>query len=177
MRVIVVAGMPGAGKEEFLTVARGMGLPFLRMCDIVREFFAACGPEDSGMTVGQFASAERDRKGTDIWAKRALERMSGDIFLIDGCRSMDEVTAYRRLTPDVRIVAVHSCPDTRYGRLVERARDDAPRNIGEFRARDGREIGWGLAETIALSDVMIVNECSLDEFHARSAEVLRGLRD
>ena len=49
--------MPGSGKEELLNVARGMGLPFLRMGDLVREAHAARGAEADGMTVGQFSSS------------------------------------------------------------------------------------------------------------------------
>jgi dephospho-CoA kinase len=172
MRLIIVAGMPGAGKEEFLTVARDAGIPFLRMGDLVREAYSERGPEDMDLTTGQFANAERDRHGFDIWAKRAVERMYGDVFLIDGCRSMDEVRAYRSITDDVHIVGIFSSPATRYERLVERARDDAPKNIGEFEARDKREIGWGLAETMALADMMIVNEGLLTDFHSDSKELL-----
>ncbi|MDY0293625.1 MAG: AAA family ATPase [Candidatus Methanomethylophilaceae archaeon] len=175
MRLIIVAGMPGSGKEEFLTVARGMGVPFLRMGDIVREYHASAGPAAEGMTTGQFAGAERDRHGPNIWARRALERMTGEVFLVDGCRSMDEVSAYRELTPDVSIVGIHACPEERYRRLVKRAREDAPRDREEFRARDSREIGWGLAEVMALSDRMIVNDRSLYLFREDAKRLLRRM--
>ena len=164
MKLIVIAGMPGAGKEEFLNVAVERGIPFIRMGDLVREMYPHRCAEDADLNLGQFASAERDRHGYNIWAKRALERMSGDLYLIDGCRSMDEVEAYRRLTDDVNIVAIHTSPSIRYDRLVKRGRDDAPRNLEEFDARDTREIGWGLAKTIVLADNLIVNEGTLDEF-------------
>ncbi|KUE74442.1 hypothetical protein AUQ37_00270 [Candidatus Methanomethylophilus sp. 1R26] len=45
MKMIVVAGMPGAGKEEFLSAGRAAGIPFVRMGDLVREFYAASGAE------------------------------------------------------------------------------------------------------------------------------------
>jgi dephospho-CoA kinase len=134
------------------------------MGDLVREMYPNRCVEDADLNLGQFASAERDRHGYNIWAKRALERMSGDLYLIDGCRSMDEVEAYRGLTDDVNIVAIHTSPSVRYDRLVRRGRDDAPRNLEEFDARDTREIGWGLAMTIVLADNLIVNEGTLDEF-------------
>lgn len=165
MKLIVIAGMPGAGKEEFLNVAVGRGIPFIRMGDLVREAYPNRGPEDESLDVGQFATAERDRHGYNIWAKRALERMYGDMFLVDGCRSLDEVKAYRGLTKDVFIVAIHSSPSIRYERLVKRGRDDAPRNIEEFEARDSREIDWGLADLIVLSDILLVNEGTVEEFH------------
>ena len=175
MKLIVVAGMPGAGKEEFLNVARDMDIPFLRMGDLVRELYPKRGDEDRDLTLGQFANIERERHGYNIWAKRALERMSGDIYLIDGCRSMDEVMAYRSLSDDVNIVAIHAPPRIRYDRLVKRQRDDAPRNVEEFDARDSREMGWGLANVIALSDHLIVNDGPLEQFRKEASEYQRSI--
>lgn len=165
--------MPGAGKEELLTVARGMGLPFLRMGDLVREAYAESHPE--GMALGQFASHERDVHGKDVWARRALERMSGDVFLVDGCRSMDEVLAYRSLGEDIVVLGVHAPPKARYERLVARGRDDAPRSVEEFEARDAREMGWGLSDVLALADAMIVNDSDLESFRARARGALEAL--
>ena len=175
MKLIVVAGMPGAGKEEFLNVARDMDIPFLRMGDLVRELYPKRGEEDRDLTLGQFANIERERHGYNIWAKRALEKMSGNIYLIDGCRSMDEVMAYRSLSDDVNIVAIHAPPRIRYDRLVKRQRDDAPRNVEEFDARDSREMGWGLANVIALSDHLIVNDGSLEKFREEASAYLRSI--
>ena len=175
MKLIVVAGMPGAGKEEFLNVARDMDIPFLRMGDLVRELYPKRGDEDRDLTLGQFANIERERHGYNIWAKRALEWMSGNIYLIDGCRSMDEVMAYRSLSDDVNIVAIHAPPRIRYDRLVKRQRDDAPRNVEEFDARDSREMGWGLANVIALSDHLIVNDGSLEKFREEASAYLRSI--
>ncbi len=173
MRIVLVAGMPGAGKEELLTVGRSMGLPFLRMGDLVREAYSESHPDS--MALGDFAGHERDVHGKDIWARRAVERMGGDVFLVDGCRSMDEVLAYRSLGEDVLILGVHAPPAERYRRLVARGRDDAPRDVGEFEARDRREMGWGVADVMALADVMVVNDCPLDEFRTRAAEALERL--
>ncbi len=173
MRIILVAGMPGAGKEEFLTVARGMGIPFLRMGDIVRETHASSAPE--GMSVGQFASSEREVHGKDIWAKRAVERMSGEVFLVDGCRSMDEVESYRSICDDIIVLSIYASPKDRYERLVARGRDDAPSDIDEFHARDAREMGWGLADVIALADIMVLNDSTLDTFRDRSKTALEAM--
>lgn len=172
MRILLIAGMPGAGKEELLNVARSMGIPFLRMGDIVRECHAASG---TGLSVGAFANAQREELGRDIWAKRALERMEGDVFLVDGCRSMDEVRSYRNLSDDVLIVGISAPPKARYERLVKRGRDDAPRSVEEFDARDSREMGWGLSDVLALADIMIVNDADLESFKLRAAIVLEGL--
>jgi len=176
MRLIIVAGMPGSGKEEFLKTAEGMGIPFLRMGDIVRGSYPNRSDVHKHMSIGEFAEAERKAHGYDIWAERSLERMSGDIFLVDGCRSKEEVKAFRSLTDDVIVVAIHSSPKDRYQRLVERNRNDAPSGIKEFEERDEREIGWGLAVTIALADVMIPNGSTLDEFRTASTDALNRMR-
>ena len=164
MKILVVAGMPGAGKEELLKVAQSMGYSFLRMGDIVRETYASSGAEAEGLSVGEFANRERELHGADIWAKRSIERMSGDLFLVDGCRSMNEVRSFRDLSKDVYIIAIHTARSERFRRLVSRDREDAPHNEEEFDARDNREIGWGIAEVIALSEYLIVNNADLETF-------------
>lgn len=174
MRMIITAGMPGSGKEEFLIAASITGIPFLRMGDIVREYHSKRDPEDADLTIGAFANIERERHGFDIWAKRATEKMYGDIFMIDGCRSMDEVRAYLGITSDVHIVAIFASPKIRYDRLVKRGREDAPKDLEEFRKRDEREISWGLAETMVLADKMIINESSLDDFKDEVVRTMKG---
>jgi len=176
MKIIIIAGMPGAGKEELLSVAAAMNIPSVRMGDVVREFYSASEECKKGISVGEFASAERKRFGKNIMAKRTIEKMYGDIFLVDGCRSMDEVRSFRELSKDVVIVGIHSSPELRYERLVKRGREDAPKSMDEFNVRDSREITWGLGEVIALSDIMIINSSGLEEFHSAAQEVMRRLK-
>lgn len=176
MKILLVTGMPGSGKEELLSVARTMDIPFLRMGDIVREFYETSGAAAKGLTVGQVANGERETHGKNIWAKRAIERMSGDIFLVDGCRSMDEVRSYRELSDQVYIIGVHAPRMTRYERLVKRGRDDAPGSIEEFDERDNRELGWGLGSLIALADILLVNDSDLESFHEHVRKELEALR-
>jgi dephospho-CoA kinase len=173
MKLIIVAGMPGAGKEELLTVARSMGIPFLRMGDLVREGYASRSSEDENLSTGQYANVQRERHGKDYWAECAVKRMSGNVFYVDGCRSMDEVDAYRRLTDDVHLIGIFASPVTRYERLLKRGRDDAPKDLDDFKARDIREMGWGLAVTLALADTMIVNEGTLEQFRLDSERTLK----
>ena len=176
MKILLITGMPGAGKEELLNVARSMDIPFLRMGDIVREFHQTSGAAERGLSVGQIANGERELHGKDIWAKRAIERMSGDIFLVDGCRSLDEVDSYKGLSDNVYIIGIHAPRYVRYDRLVKRGREDAPRDIAEFDERDNRELGWGLGNVIALSDIMIINDSDLESFQSKVKKELEALR-
>ncbi len=176
MKILLITGMPGAGKEELLNVARSMDIPFLRMGDIVRDFHASSGAAEKGLSVGQVANGEREKHGKDIWAKRAIEQMHGDIFLVDGCRSLDEVNSYKGLSDQVYIIGIHAPRRIRYERLVKRGREDAPKDMAEFDERDNRELGWGMGSVIALSDYLILNESDLESFQKRVKEVLEALR-
>lgn len=174
MKIFIITGMPGSGKEELLTVARGMDIPYLRMGDIVRGRFIKFHSKE-GLTIGEYADKIRKEKGKDVWAKEAMKNMSGDVFLVDGCRSMDEVDSFRTLSEDVYIIAIHSSPESRYDRLVKRGREDAPAEWVEFADRDTREISWGQAEVIALADIMLINESTLEDFHRDVERIMREL--
>ena len=176
MRLIISAGMPGAGKEEFLTAGMDADVPFIRMGDVVRECYAASGAESKGLSVGEYAGGERKAYGADIWAKRVMERVKSDLCIIDGCRSMDEINSFKRLGGDVTIIAIHAPPSVRYERLVRRQRADAPKNVQEFEERDSRELSWGVGSVLALADHIIDNTGSLEDFRRRSAELMRSLR-
>lgn len=176
MKLIVVAGMPGAGKEEFLSAGIAAGIPFARMGDAVREYYVSTSAEKKGLSVGQFASSEREIFGKDIWAKRTLEKMKNEnLFIIDGCRSMEEVRSFKNLGGNVTVVGIYAPPSVRFERLVRRGREDAPTDMKEFDERDSRELSWGSGEVLALCDHMISNTGSLEDFHNRSAELLRSL--
>ncbi|MDR0524122.1 MAG: AAA family ATPase [Candidatus Methanoplasma sp.] len=168
--VLIVAGMPGAGKEEFLSVAASMGVPFVRMGDLVRERHAASGSE---LSLGEFAGREREAHGQGVWAERSVEKIGPGVFLVDGCRGMSEVRAFRGAGRDAAIIGIHAPPAARYARLLERGRADAPRDMADFEERDARELSWGLGEVLALADVMISNGGSLESFRSEARKVLR----
>jgi dephospho-CoA kinase len=173
MRALIVAGMPGAGKEELVAVALSLGWEVVRMGDVVRA-----EAERQGVTTstGKFAHEQRQEHGADIWARRTLAAMGGGRTVIDGCRSHAEAETFRReLGEDLMVVAVHSSPRTRYPRLQKRGRSDAPATWEEFQERDRREMSWGLGDLIATADVMLVNEGSLQDFKSECEEVLRSL--
>lgn len=176
MRVYVVTGMPGAGKEEFVKVSARLGFDIVRMGDVVRREAAERGLPSDDRSVGGFAHAERQRHGYDVWARRTVPGVSKDGTIVDGCRGEAELEVFREAFGEgVRVIAIHASARTRYERLRARDRKDAPRSLEEFRERDRREMSWGLGNLIALADHMIVNEGSLEEFKEDAERMLREL--
>lgn len=167
--IIVLTGMPGAGKEEFVSVAHRHGYQIIRMGDVVREEALRQGVAMDDGGLGGFASSERQRHGAGIWAHRCLERIGTMDTVIDGSRSLAELEVFRRsLGPRARLVAVHTSPEERFRRLQRRARADAPRDRQEFDRRDHRELEWGLGGLIAMADSMLVNQGTLEHFQELS---------
>jgi dephospho-CoA kinase len=176
MAVIVIAGMPGAGKEEFVQVALAKGYEVVRMGDVVREEANRTGVAKNDKGVGGFANEERIRLGYDIWAKRAVLHVKSHRTVIDGSRGLMELEVFKReLSGRTALLAIHSSPDARFERLRKRARYDAPNDWREFRERDERELGWGLGSLIAMADHLIVNEGTLEDFKSRCSQCLFSL--
>jgi len=176
MQVIVVTGMPGAGKEEFVQVARSLGYDVVRMGDVVRAEAKRQGVADTDKGVGGFADQERRLHGLDIWAKRSVTHVQSERTIIDGSRGLDELEVFRQAFGNgVLLVAIHSTPESRYPRLKKRGRPDAPASWAEFEERDRRELSWGLGNLIAMADVMLLNDGEMDEFKNNVRTFLTGL--
>ena len=67
---------------------------------------------------------------------------------------------------------MHSAPVTRFNRLKARGRKDAPLDWNSFRERDLREISVGLGGVFALSDLMILNEGTIEELRESARGVV-----
>lgn len=179
MRLIVITGMPGAGKSAAVEVARQMGLPVYSMGDRVREVVLSRGLPLTPEVVGAVANAERESQGPDIWAKRTLAVIPQGtrVAVIDGTRSGAEVEAFRSKAglAAVTVLSLQASPTTRRGRLFRRARSDDELTHRGFEARDRRELGWGIGEAVARADLTVVNEGPLEAFRAELARVLSAL--
>lgn len=168
MKILVTAGMPGSGKEEFLKCCVARGAKAVRMGDIVREKAREFGLDSSDSSVGTLANEERKRYGKDIWAKRTIPLVGGELVVIDGTRGTDEIRAFRHaFGEDLKVIAIHSSASTRFQRLKSRGRSDSPLSRSDFDQRDRRELEWGVGEAIALADYMIVNESTIDDLRVQ----------
>jgi dephospho-CoA kinase len=177
LKVIAVTGMPGSGKEEFVTIAEEEGISVVRMGDVVRAEVKNRGLELTDPNIGRIAHDEREKHGFGIWAKKTVPLVKGETVLIDGVRGYAELEVFKRsFAGELTVVGIHTSPQVRYDRIKKRQRKDATMTWEAFCERDSRELGWGIGDAIALCDHMIVNEGSLDEFRENVKELLLSIK-
>ncbi len=159
--LICVTGMPGSGKSVVVEgIAEEFGYPVLSMGDVVREEARRRGVKRDLKSMMKFAKRLREEMGPAAVAEltsRRIRNMSSEVVVIDGVRSLDEITRFSK-EGLVIIVAVHASPRTRFERLVRRGRPDDPNDWRDFQERDFKELSFGIGSVIALADIMIVNE-------------------
>uniref|UniRef100_A0A7C2VL12 UPF0200 protein ENO77_00630 n=1 Tax=Ignisphaera aggregans TaxID=334771 RepID=A0A7C2VL12_9CREN len=177
--LVLIAGLPGAGKTVFSEVARAVGIPVVVLGDVVREEVRKRGLQPSLESVLAVAQELRERYGREAIVMLALpiivELLKHHcVVVVDGVRSIDEVNYIKnKVDADILVVAIHASPKTRFARISARNRAGDPKSWEEFVKRDYMELSWGIGNIIALADKMLVNEGSVEEFKNSVRELLQ----
>lgn len=175
MKAIAFTGLPGAGKTEAVNIAKEMGIKVVSMGDEVRNETLARGLELNDRNVGRIANEMREKHGKDIWAKKCLKKIEKNgVVVIDGIRNIEEVETFRNSIKNFILVAIHASPSTRYERLIKRQREDDSKKIEDLKEREKRELEWGIGNVIAMADIVVVNEGSLEEFREKIKDILKN---
>ncbi|HDM66913.1 MAG TPA: flagellar hook-basal body complex protein FliE, partial [Thermoplasmatales archaeon] len=178
---IAFTGMPWAGKTEAVSIAREMGLPVIRMGDLVWEEVEKQGLEVNSENVARIAEEMRKQYGRDIWAKKTMEKIQKEeigetAVVIDGIRSIEEVDCFKSyFKQDFIIVAITASDEIRRNRAIKRGRKDDTTNLEEIIRREEREKKWGLPRVIQEADYTIPNEGSLELFKEEMRKLLQEI--
>jgi dephospho-CoA kinase len=161
--LVLVVGMPGCGKGEFVAQAEQFGYEVLSLGDIVRKETLKRGEPVSES--GRTAIRLREELGEAALAHCALPYISEEgKYIIDGIRSHAEVLLFKSQHNAI-VVGIHTSPEERFRRLRGRGRADDPETRETFDERDARELGFGIGDAIALADHMLVNNRGIAAFH------------
>ena len=177
MRVIGIVGLPGSGKSEAAAVAERAGIPVVTMGDVIREETEKRGlPPDEH---GRVARALREEDGPEAIALRSLPMIrshlaDNETVLVDGLRSDAELDAFEaEFGDDFTLVSIEASFELRADRLAERGRDATDSDRERLRAREQRELDFGMGEAMDRADVTVDNTDSLEAFR----ETFRGVLD
>ncbi len=157
-KAVGIVGLPGAGKSTALEVAKEYGKVFV-MGDVIREETKSRGLEMNSENLGTIAKKLRKEHGKQVVAKKTIEKMkqsSSEFLIIDGIRSMNEVELFEK-SFDLEIIAITAPDDKRIQWLVNRKRVDDSQSLEKIKARDKREIQFGVNDVIENADYTIRN--------------------
>lgn len=183
---IGVTGLPGSGKSVFSQAAESLGIPVIKMGDIVFLETKNLGLPLTYENVGKVAVELRKKYGRGIVAKKVIKLIQTKyiparknnirIIVIEGIRSPEEVNYFRAFFDVFILIAIHAPPTIRYERLLRRGRTDDSLNISKLIERDKRELKFGIGEVIALSDEMLVNvNKTYEEFFNECVDLIKKI--
>lgn len=178
MLIIGITGLPSSGKGEFSKVARRFDFHEIVMGDFIRNEITRRGLKMTRENSNKIMVELREERGKDVvaevtldWIKKAINDGHRRI-LIDGIRSLQEVDYFREHFPDLKIIAIHADPETRYHRSKHRKRKDDAYSRQTFNKRDQIELQVGIGDVIALADILISSPETLKEAQNVYEEVL-----
>lgn len=175
--MIVIVGMPGAGKSLASSVMKSQKIPVFVSGDIVRAEARKRKLKFTRKNLGELMLKLRREEGMGAVAKRLIpivEKCSAQLVVYEGARSVEEVDELRQRF-NVITISIHASSPERYRRLRRRGRSDRPRQWSDFVERDNRELGVGIAKLIALSDRTVENEDTKDDLKRRMKRVLKKI--
>jgi dephospho-CoA kinase len=176
--VVVIVGMPGAGKSLASSVAEERGIPVFVSGDIIRAEAKRRNLLPSRKNLGRLMLKIREEEGMGAVAKRLaplIDKIDTSLFVYEGARNVEEI---EELNKKYRVftIAIHASPKSRFRRLLKRRRSDRPRNWTDFWERDERELKVGVGKLIAIADRVVENEDTKNDLKRRTRRLLRILQ-
>ncbi|TDA33294.1 MAG: dephospho-CoA kinase [Hadesarchaea archaeon] len=181
LKVVGLVGLQGAGKTEVAKVALSLGIPCIRMGEVVLEEIRRRGLEINEENVGKVANELREKGGKGIVARLCLPLIREKLeergmVVVDGIRAMEEVEELRKaFGKDLVIVGIWANPSLRYSRIASRRREDDAGDYEGFIRKEKRELEWGVGNALSLADFLFINEGTLEELREKAMEFFRRL--
>ena len=175
--VIVIVGMPGAGKSLASSVAMNHSVPVFVSGDIIRAEAKRRKLSPTRKNLGRLMLKIRREEGMGAVAKRLapiIDKIDNTRFVYEGARSVEEIQELNKKY-HVFTIAIHASPKTRFRRLQKRRRSDRPRNWADFLERDERELKVGVGKLIAVADRVVENEDTRNDLKRRTGRLLRTI--
>jgi dephospho-CoA kinase len=162
MKLVVVTGMPAAGKNIAAQYSQMHHYPHFSTGDFVRAELRKRGYGGDAETSAQVSTEMRGNDGLGV-TRLAIEevlKQDADLVFLEGIRSWPEIELIRSRI-SCTLIAILAPRDTRLSRVKSRGRADD--SADHFDLRDSREIEYGVAVCIALADAYVLNDGKMED--------------
>lgn len=204
MRVFGLTGSISAGKQtvaEYLM--KQYDFAYLVLSDIVKEEAKKHGLKPSKYNHQTMGNILRKQHGTDVLAKKMVERLNEGIFLysliddsskasdaigrglkgnyiIDGIRNPGEAAYLKKNIPYFVLLAVDADPKKRFERMKKRKKLTDVFTYEEFKRINKRDqgekesFGQGVRKCIEMADVKLLNNKGRKELYAKVDKLVKS---
>jgi dephospho-CoA kinase len=173
-----LTGPNASGKGEVAKHLAGLGFAVHSLSDVVRDTATALHLEHTRDNLIATGNRLREEGGPGALARRILERLTGP-SVVDSIRAPGEVEVLRTL-PRFVLLGIDAPLALRFDRSLRRGRVGDGATLEEFARKEAREnsrteTGQQLQRTLALADVIIDNDATLQVLHERVRTALATL--
>jgi dephospho-CoA kinase len=179
-RIIAIVGMPGAGKSVVAAALEAKGLLCIHFGDLTAQELERRGLPGNEANERRIREDLRSTHGMAAYALLNLPRIDAALersdVVVDGLYSWEEyVLLKERYSERLVTLAVVASPRTRQERLS--SRPVRPLTPDELASRDRSEIEKiNKGGPIAMADITLINEDSLEALERQAGIVAEGLR-
>lgn len=167
--LLLIIGMPGSGKSTAADEAKKSGFRILSFGDIVREEVRrrklAENEENVERVADWFHSGREALLARRLEKKLRAIRTAKPFYVIEGARSPRQLKELRRHFT-VKILAITLPQRVRWLRQLARGRSDI-RTLKDAKARDARELRYGIGRLLKQADWHISSNCTEKKFRTR----------
>ena len=190
MKIIALVGMTGSGKTEASKVFKEHDFEYVRFGQAVLDEVLKRGLDVNEDNERKVREELRERHGMAAMAKLLLPVFDSLLkknmnVVADGLYSWEEYTLLKEKYGDkIIVLALYAGPETRYKRLAKRKYDAKTDKKAIYRAyspevaksRDYAQIeNLHQAGPIAMADLTIVNEGSIEELKQKVEAFIKGI--
>jgi len=177
---ILVVGLTGpnaSGKGEVAKFLAAHGFGVFSLSDVVREEATRHGLDHGRDSLIRIGVEMRARDGSGALARSVLPRLDR-LAVVDSIRNPGEVEVLRTL-PRFLLLGVDAPQPLRFQRSAQRGRPGDGATLEEFarkedRENSGTEAGQQLLKTLALADLVVCNDETIEALHSKVRGALRA---
>lgn len=178
-RLLLITGLPGAGKTEAEKYFLEKNIEVIRFSSFINQYIDDNKLEHDESTHARLREEFRSKHGMAAMAvisKTAIEKAlsKNELVVISGWRSYDELEYLQKTFPDciINSIAIWAPANIRYARVRSRA----TRNHLTGKIRDLNEtLLLNMGPSLALADYMVINNKSLSELHDQLEDIYREI--
>lgn len=182
--IIGLTGKNASGKGEVANYLKTKGFSYYSLSDVIREEATNRGLEHTRDNLIKLGNELREKFGASYLAQqinnRIKEANNEPNFVIDSIRNTNEAKELMK-NKDFTLVGVDAPIELRFERMKERGRLGDSKTVEELKQQEQREnlksdTNQQLDETLKLSQRVIVNDNTLEEFHKKIDNLLDELK-